>query len=574
MTKTPISTRTWIWLAIGAFVLVRLGMALWVPSPYIFPDELIYLELARNLAQGQGFTFRGEPMSFPTVLFPLLLMPSQWATDPDVAFRLAQLTSGLLMLAAAVPIYRLARLLLPAGAAAGVTALAMVPPYTLYGHTVMTEGLFFLLVMATAHATLEAIAQPSWRWKFWLGMVLGLAFFAKPQGMLLTAVVVATFLVTEVWRRHEAPGFTRRLLAFWPAVATFGAIAALHVVRVAWENPGANLLALSTYLGTYSGGLAGQIPFTWGHFGGAVAAVFGALALSAGFWPLALFLPFAWRALKTGPLTERALVAFTGFAGLLLVGLAARNVALTFPPQVIERYCFHLSPLFLVGACVVVYRRAVPWRGGLLAAAGLVGLSAWSMERAAQTYVDTPAYMALYRPALTFGWPMTTILVSALALGFVAVMAWLARQDRYRTAWALALAYGVTLTASSFYGQMTISRRYDIERPFVAWVQAHTGPDQPIALVSDGLPFIPAMLTDAFSRQPIRQVYLERPMAAWLERRLTGLPDGTLVELSRLPDGSRVLAHQDVALDLPVLARRGDVVLYEKRGVVRLRPAG
>ncbi|MFN3428420.1 MAG: glycosyltransferase family 39 protein [Candidatus Sericytochromatia bacterium] len=572
--KTPLSTRTWIWLAVGAFVLVRLGLALLVPSPYIMPDELIYLELARNLAQGHGFSFRGEPMSFPTVLFPLLLAPSQWATDPDVAFRLAQLTSGLLMLAAAVPIYRLARLMLPAGAAAAVSALAMVPPYTLYGHTVMTEGLFFLLFTATAYATVLAIAAPSRRSMIGLGAVLGLAFFAKPQGMLLTAVVVATFLATEAFRRHEAPGFARRLVAFWPAVATFGAIAALHVWRVAWENPGANLLAVSTYLGTYSGGLAGLIPFTWGHFWGAVAAIFGALALSAGFWPLALFLPFAWRALRGGPITERALVAFAAFATVLLVGLAARNVALSYPPQVVERYCFHLSPLFLVGAWLVAYRQRVPWRFGLAASAGLIGLSAWFMERATLTYVDTPAYMALYRPSLSLGWPATTGVVVALALGFVAVMAWLGWRGRPRMAWALAVLYGVTLTASSLYGQVTLSRRYDYERPFVAWVHAHTGPDQPIALVSDGLPYIPAVLTNVFSRQPIRQVYLERPMAAWLERRLTRLGDGELVELSRLPDGTRVVAHQDLALDLPVLARREGVVIYEKRGAVRLRPAG
>jgi hypothetical protein len=574
VTKTPLSTRTWILLAVGAFVLLRLSLGLLVPSPYIMPDELIYLELARNLAQGHGFSFRGEPMSFPTVLFPLLLVPSQWATDPDVAFRLAQLTSGLLMLAAALPIYRLARLMLPVGVALGVTTLAMVAPYTLYGHTVMTEGLFFLLFAATAHATVLAIAQPSWRHQAWLGMVLGLAFFTKPQGMLLAAVVVATFLATEAWRRREAPGFWRRLWAFWPAVATFGAIAALHVVRVAWENPGANLLALSTYLGTYSGGLAGLIPFTWGHFWGAVAGIFGALALSAGFWPLALFLPFAWRALRDGPLMERTLAAFTGFAGVLLVGLAARNVALTYPPQVIERYCFYLAPLFLLGACVVVYRREVPWRFGLVASAGLVALSAASMQRATSTYVDTPAYMALYRPSLTFGWPTTTVLVSALALGFLAVLAWLWRRGNSHAAWAMALVYGLTLTASSLYGQVTLSRRYDHERPFVAWVQAHTGPDQPIALISDGLPFIPTVLTDAFSRQPIRQVYMERPMAAWLEKRLTRLPDGELVELSRLPDGARVVAHRDVALDLPVLARRGDITIYEKRGRVRLKGLG
>lgn len=564
------------WLVLGLALLTLFGLATaWlVPSPYIFPDEVIYLEIARHLAQGDGFLFRGEPMSFPSVLLPVLLVPSQWATDPDVAYRLAQVTSGVFMAGAAVPIYALARRFLPVTWAAGATIIAMVAPYTLYGHTVMTEGLFFLLFTGVAYATLQAILEPERRWRVLLGVLLGLAFFAKPQGMALAPVVVATFLVTEAWRRGEPPGFWRRLAGFWPAVAVFVAIVSLHVVRVAWANPGADLTALSTYLGTYSGGLAGQVVFTWGHFWTAVAAIFGALALSCGFWPMAGFGLFAGRTWRDGDPASRALVAFTLIAGALLIVLAARNVALVNPSQVIERYCFFLVPLMLVGALAGLHRAAVSWRVGVAIAVGLVGLSALFMQQAANTYVDTPSYMALYRPALTFGWPLTAVLAAGAALAHLGAIAWMAKARRWRVALGLAMAYGVALTGFSLYAQATLSRLYASERPFVDWVQAHAVADRPIVLVSDGLPYLPAVLTDVFSKQTVRVVYVKAPFADWLERPLTRGPAGEVPELTRLPDGTRVVAHQGTALDMPVLARRGEVVILEKRGVVRWRGEG
>lgn len=573
MTKPPLFPAYWLAALLGAWLLAHWGLSLLVPSPYIFPDELIYLELSRHLAHGEGFLFRGEPMRFPTVLYPLALVPAQWAADPTLAFRLAQATSTLLMGAAAVPIYLLARRLLSARWALATTALAMVAPYTIYAHTIMAEGLFFALLMGVAYATLQAILAPGRRWKLLLGLLLGLAFFAKPQGMLLTPVVVATFVLSEGWRQQ--PGFARRLGAFWPAVAVFVLIVSLHVLRTALTVPGADLTSLATYLGTYSGGLSGKAAFTWGHFFTAAAGIVGATALSLGFWPLALFGPFAWRTARAGTLVERVYLTFAVLTGAMLLALASQNVAIIDPRQVQERYTFYVGPLLLVGALSVLARGPVPWRSAGAIAVAALALSVSFIERAAYAYVDTPAYMAMYRPWLSLGWRATELALAVGGLAYLAVLgvAW-ARGAR-RPAFALAMAYGLALTGLSFYAQSALSGVYAQQKPFVAWVQAHAATDRPIALISDGLPYMPAMLTDVFSRQPIRQFYLERPYAAWLERRLTEMAaDGELLELSALPDGARIVAHQSVPLALPVLARQGQVVIYEKRGRVRRQRPG
>jgi hypothetical protein len=108
----------------------------------------------------------------------------------------------------------------------------------------------------------------------------------------------------------------------------------------------------------------------------------------------------------------------------------------------------------------------------------------------------------------------------------------------------------------------------------VAWVQQTVGPDHPIALLSDGLPYITAGLIDAFARQPLRQFYLETPFMAWVEQRATRGPDGEVPELSALPDGTRIVTGRRWELALPVLGRHGDLVIYEKRGPVRVRRPG
>lgn len=551
--------------------LIHLGMVVGVPSPYIFPDELIYLDLSRHLAHGDGLLFRGEPLSFPTVLYPILLVPAQLVRGPVVAYRLAQLITSAFMVLAACPVFLLARLLMPPAWALAAAALTLVAPFVLYGHTIMTEGLFMLLLMAVAYATVQAIVEPTVRWKWALGALLGLAFFARPQGMLLAPVVLATFLISEAWRRGESPGFWVRMARFWPAVVLFFSFVSLHGLRVAVSSPGANLASPATYLGTYAGGLTGKVPFTWAHFGTAAASILGALALGCGFWPLALCAVNVARSAWREALPVRVFYAFTLLVGAMLVGLAAQNVAILNPLQTQERYCIYVIPLAIVGALHALSRSRASWVAPGVLAAALVGLSACFMQRSFHTLVDTPSYMALYRPSLTLGWPGTAVAAAVAGLVYMAVLAWSWRQGRRRLALALALAYGLAVTGLSYYAQATLSGIYALRRPLVAWVQATAGPDHPIALVSDGLPYITAGLIDAFARQPLRQYYLEAPFADWLEQPATRRPDGEVPELSALPDGTRVVASASLPFALPVLGRRDDVVVYEKYGPVRLR---
>jgi hypothetical protein len=557
-----------------ALIALRIGLSWLIPVPVIFPDELIYLELARNVAQGHGLLVHGEPTNLPTVLYPLLIAPLQAVADPHLAFRLVQAANGVAVTLVALPAYWLGRLVLPAPAAAGVAGLVLLAPYTLYSHFAMTESVFLLVVLGVAYATLQALLRPERRWKVLLGLLMATAAMLKPQGMLLPVVVGGTFLAAAWIDRAQAPGLWRRAAAFWPTAVILLGVAALSGLRMMALAPEGSGFSLNTLVGYYSRDAAGTHAFTPANFARAVAAMLGALALGSAFLPMALFVPFAWHAARRGTPVERLFAVFTVLLGGVLLVLAARHVAVTNPPQVHERYVFYLAPFLLIGGAHAAMRGSAARRGVLALAGGLVLLAAAFAQQAAGTYVDTPTYAALYRPQLSLGWPGTVALLVLGGLGLVAALSWLSARARWGAVAGALAAYTLVLSGFTFYSHKTLSTLYAQDLPFVGWVQGLAKPDRPIALVLDGFPYMPAMLTDVFSRQPIRMVYYARPMWPWLERRITPGPAGEASELSALPDGSAILAHRSVRLDLPRLGARGEVVAYVKRGVVRRLPPG
>ena len=96
-------------------MLVRLAIGLATPSPWILPDELLYTELARAIADGGLPAVRGDATLGWGVVYPLLIAPA-WAlfSDPVAAYHASLVVNAVVMSLAAVPAYLLARLFVPA----------------------------------------------------------------------------------------------------------------------------------------------------------------------------------------------------------------------------------------------------------------------------------------------------------------------------------------------------------------------------------------------------------------------------------------------------------------------------
>ena len=112
MTDRLRAVPAWGWLA--AIVALSFALRAWLArgpfGPFIMVDELIYSELARSVAAGDGFEVRDVPASGFSLVYPVLISPAYALFDAlPTAYAAVKTLNALLMSLAAVPAYFLAR---------------------------------------------------------------------------------------------------------------------------------------------------------------------------------------------------------------------------------------------------------------------------------------------------------------------------------------------------------------------------------------------------------------------------------------------------------------------------------
>jgi Dolichyl-phosphate-mannose-protein mannosyltransferase len=225
-------------VVLACFILTAAVSSL-VESPRIFYDELIYMEAAASLADGDGLEVRDEPYAYgfgyPTVLAPLVAV----AGDRETAYTLAKLLNALLFALTAVPVYLVARRVLAAWPSVAVAALSVAVPSTVYVTVVMTESLAYLTVTWALLAIVLALERPTVLRQLAAHAAIGVAILARPQffsvyAAYLLALVLAHWLLPE--RGLSVRGF--RML--WPTGAALALGAALFVLApiLRGEKPG------------------------------------------------------------------------------------------------------------------------------------------------------------------------------------------------------------------------------------------------------------------------------------------------------------------------------------------------
>lgn len=161
---------------------VRAVAALAKATPIYYPDEYMYAELGRSLAESGRPLVRGAESSFPALLQPLLTAPA-WALD-DVAhgYRLVQIFGAFAMSLAAVPVFFLAlRLGLGRGLALGSAALAVAFPSLMYSSWVLAEPFAYPLLLASVYAATVALSDRSRRAGLAFVLLAGLAALGRAQ---------------------------------------------------------------------------------------------------------------------------------------------------------------------------------------------------------------------------------------------------------------------------------------------------------------------------------------------------------------------------------------------------------
>ncbi|HEY8774495.1 MAG TPA: glycosyltransferase family 39 protein [Gaiellaceae bacterium] len=198
-------TRRQEWGALAALVLVSAGFRAWaaldVPVPWITPDEMVYSLLGRGLYEHGSLDILGGPTPFYSFLTPVFaglpLSVLDLATGYDVLHGLQALVMSL----AAVPAYLWARTIVSRRSALVVAALTLAVPGLTYAGLVMTEVLFYPLLVLAAWAAAEAIARPTRRTQALLVVAVAAASATRLQAIaLLPAFATAALLDAAIAR--------------------------------------------------------------------------------------------------------------------------------------------------------------------------------------------------------------------------------------------------------------------------------------------------------------------------------------------------------------------------------------
>ena len=579
----------WGWLTaiVGLSTLFRFLLSLGVHAPWIFQDEIVFADLARNLGQHGHFAIRQSPgLNGFGVLYPTLLAPA-WAIfkSPSHAYLAAKLINALLMSLAAIPTFLIARRLMRPGLALVAAFFAVAIPSMAYTNTLLSENAFYPAVMAAAAALVLLLERPTLLRQIAFFAFTLLAFLARAQGViLLGAFVIALAIVclSNAWtgRRFNGRAFLQDVLRFRVSLA----ILALGVVAVVGYEV-ARGRPVRTILGTNAGVTSMHHPL--GPMLRWILEHFGELDLYLGVIPFIAMIVIVGVGLARRESTPALRSFAASSVGLVVVFVATAGIYATdFQGRRIEeRYMFEIAPLFFVALMAWIERGLPrpPARTGVGVAlgAGLAALVPYDQLITTDVVHDAFALVPLFAQEtagrLTPASIGPAVGAAAIAGAIVAAIV------RPRVAWilpALVLVYYGYIEVRPVQLWINQASRNAIGGGITVrrdWIDRRVGPDTNTALLVNG-GFLSGALPyweNEFFNRSVRTVYtLAGPYDGLPRTELAPKPSGYLAD----PTGQR-LAHgyvlsnlQVVPYGTPIAADRGTgMTLYKTEGPLRIK---
>jgi hypothetical protein len=377
-----ISTRTRVALCLLLIAAGTLAARIWLVSryqgPWVFDDELGYRRLAQSLGTTGHLALFGKPGLTYSPLYPLIIAPLyRFHLSGLGVYHWTKVVNCVLMTAALLPIYKIARFVLPRGRATVATALSALAPLVLYSTLEMSENAAYPICLFTLWAMLVAIRKPTVGHDALLLVLCALSIAARVQFIVLVpaaflAVLVDAFVQAGGVRSATARVIREHRLLVYATLA--GVVLALAATA------GTKVLSLT---GQYSQQLSLPTPSPWELTKLVVQHVAG-LDIAVGVIPFAGTLVAAYLWIRQP--TRREATAFAAMSlvvtGLLVVVVAFAAYGQSHAsgsrdlPRIHERYLIYVLPLFVISmlATTAIPRSRQMLRIGLVAAviAGLL----------------------------------------------------------------------------------------------------------------------------------------------------------------------------------------------------------
>jgi hypothetical protein len=368
-TVTAVRTRAlaipaWVWLTgiVAVSVAARVVIGRRMVAPWIMVDEIVYSELAKNVAAHGEFLVRGVPSHGYGFVYPVLIAPA-WAVFTSVpsAYAAAKGINAVAMSLAAIPAYFLARRILTERLALLAAGLTVLVPAMLYTGVIMTENAFFPTFLVTALVLVVTLERPTPLRQVGLLALCVFAFETRAQAVALFAAVATAPLLLGLVERRGLRGTIR------PFAWLYGLIGAGAVLAVAAEGArGRSPLAL---LGAYQAATStsytpdGILRFFLYHWAG--------LDLAMGVLPFAALLAM-WLAPRRPTPAARAFTVASLAISVWLVAEVAAFASASYVDRIEERNMFYLVPFGLIALLGLGVDGLVPRSRRVIVAAAVV----------------------------------------------------------------------------------------------------------------------------------------------------------------------------------------------------------
>jgi hypothetical protein len=404
------SPAAWLFVLVGFSTLVRAALAVQVASPWILPDEVLYSDLAKSIANGGFPAVRGVHELGWGVVYPALIAPA-WAVFGDAvqAYHAALTINGFLMSLAAVPAYCLARMFVGRGASMVAAAMTVLVPSMAYSGVLMTENACYPAFLLAVLLFARAVRSPTLANQALALIGLGVVTLTRIQAMALVGSYLASVALYAWTGPHSERGAYLRRFVPTAIVSVVVSIApmALSIAR----GDGA-LGWLGSRSGTFDGLHVYEIP-QWFIYLVADLVLYVTVAPAAAT-AIVLGRGLSPRSSETARLFT-AVALPTLAVTLASVALVSASVDVDGTENLNERYIFYVVPLLFVGLAVWVREglpRPRPWAAVTLAVCCLLP---------ALLPIGRLAYNASFQSIALLPWldlDASSLVVALLAAGF------------------------------------------------------------------------------------------------------------------------------------------------------------
>jgi hypothetical protein len=319
---------------VGLSTILRAWFGLWVPTPWIAADEMIYAELGRSLWETGRLDILGSDAPFYSLVHPALIGLPLALFDTALGYDLARVLQALVMSLTAVPVFFWGRRLMSETWALAAAALTLTIPGLAYSGLLMSETVFVPVVTLFAWASASAIERPTWRNQTFVVLTFALALLTRLQALVLVPVLLLAIVLVALVERSVEPV---RRMAF--------AAGGLFVLGLLWLVAGG--------FGAYEP--AGRASYELGDALKFIAYHAADAILLVGVVPVCAVAMLALR-----PPAERAVRAYLAVTIALTAGLVAEVglFASRYVGRLAERDLLAIAPPLFLGLCLWLARGA------------------------------------------------------------------------------------------------------------------------------------------------------------------------------------------------------------------------